>query len=88
VIAMRTLLIPAALAALVATSPIAFAAQHASGTVKSYDSKAMTLTLADGNTYTLPKKFKDPGLRNGEKVAISWEKSGMKRQADAVTIVK
>ena len=67
---MRTLLIPAALAALVATSPIAFAAQHASGTVKSYDSKAMTLTLADGNTYTLPKKFKDPGLRNGEKVAV------------------
>jgi Cu/Ag efflux protein CusF len=85
---MRTLLVPAVAAALLATSAFAFAAQHATGTIKTYDAKAMTVTLADGSTYMLPKKFKDPGLRAGEKVAISWEKSGTGKLADQVKIVK
>ena len=85
---MRTLLIPAVAAAVLSTTAFSFAAeQHATGTIKTYDSKAMKLTLADGN-YMLPKKFKDPGLKTGEKVAISWEKSGTGRLADQVTIVK
>src|SRR5690606_38068290 len=46
-VAMRTLLVPAALAAFIATAPFAFAAQHATGTVKAFDAKAMTLTLND-----------------------------------------
>ncbi len=86
---MRTLLIPAVAAAVLSTTAFSFAAeQHATGTIKTYDSKAMKLTLADGNSYMLPKKFKDPGLKTGEKVAISWEKSGTGRLADQVTIVK
>jgi Cu/Ag efflux protein CusF len=89
VIAMRTLLIPAAAAAILATSTFAFAAaQHATGTVKAYDSKAMTLTLADGSMYLLPKSFKNPGLKAGEKVSVNWQKSGSKKIADQVTIVK
>ena len=53
---MRKLLVPAAAAALLATSAFAFAAaQHATGTVKAYDAKAMTLTLADGSSTSLPK---------------------------------
>ena len=86
---MRTLLVPAAIAALLATSAISFAAaQHATGTVKAFDAKAMTLTLADGDTYVLPKTFKNPGLKAGENVSITWEMKGAKKTADTVTIVK
>ena len=87
---MRKLLVPAAVAALLATSALSFAAatQHASGTVKEFDSKAMTLTLADGDTYVLPKAFKNPGLKAGEHVSIKWQMSGDKRDAESVTLMK
>lgn len=86
---MRTLLIPAALAAILSTSALALAATyHTDGMVKAFDVKAMTLTLADGSVYSLPQTFKDPGLKTGEKVQISWEQSGAKKMADTVTIVK
>lgn len=86
---MRTLLVTTATAAVLATSTLTFAAtQQASGTVKAFDAKAMTLTLADGDTYVLPKTFKNPGLKAGEHVSISWETSGSKRIADKVTLIK
>ncbi|HTV67794.1 MAG TPA: DUF1344 domain-containing protein [Rhizobiaceae bacterium] len=86
---MRTLLIPAALAAILSTSALALAAtQHTDGTVKAYDAKAMTLTLVDGSVYSMPENFKGPNLRAGEKVQISWEQSGARKMADTVTIVK
>jgi Cu/Ag efflux protein CusF len=87
--AMRKLLVSAATAALLATSAISYAAvQNATGTVKTFDSKAMTLTLGDGSVYMLPKTFKNPGLKAGEKVSIRWEKSGTGMMADEVKIVK
>ncbi len=86
---MRTLLVPAAVAALLATSAMSVAAvQHATGTVKQFDSKAMTLTLVSGDTYQVRKTFKDPGLKAGEKVSINWEMTGTKKTADSVTIIK
>lgn len=86
---MRTLLVPAAAAALLATSALGFAAtQNASGTLKTFDQKAMTITLADGSVYSLPKNFKDPGLKAGEKLTIAWEQSGKNKIADKITIVK
>lgn len=87
---MRKLLVPAAAAALLATSALSFAAaqQHATGTVKAYDAKAQTLTLADGSVYMLPKTFKDPGLKAGEKVSITWEMKGSSKTADQVMITK
>lgn len=88
---MRTLLVPAAVAAILAASTMSFAAaatQHASGTVKSFDSKGMTLILADGASYVLPKTFKDPGLKAGKHISITWEKSGDRMLADQVTIIK
>ncbi len=48
----------------------------------------MSITLADGKTYLLPKGFKDPGLKVGEKVDVSWVKIGGKVEATAVTVVK
>ena len=87
---MRKLLVPAAAAALLATSALSFAAaeQHATGTVKAYDAKAQTLTLADGSVYELPKTFRNPGLKAGEKVSINWEMKGSSKAADQVRIVK
>lgn len=85
---MRKLLVPAAAAAILATSAIAFAAaQHTDGTVKTFDSKAMSLTLSDGSTYVLPKKFKDPGLKAGEKVSVIWDMSGKNKVAESVKIM-
>ena len=87
---MRKLLVPAAAAAILATSAVSFAAtqQHSTGTVKAYDAKAQTLTLADGNVYALPKTFHDPGLKAGEKVTINWEMKGSTRTVDQVMIQK
>lgn len=87
---MRKLLVPAAAAALLATSVLSFAAteQHSTGTVKAYDAKAQSLTLADGTVYMLPKTFKDPGLKAGEKVSINWQMTGSTKTADQVMIQK
>jgi len=87
---MRKLLVPAAAAALLATSVLSFAAteQHSTGTVKAYDAKAQSLTLADGTVYMLPKTFKDPGLKAGEKVSINWQMTGSTKTADQVKIQK
>ncbi len=86
---MRAVLASAAVAAFLATSSIAFAAAyHDVGPIKSVDLKGMSITLADGKTYMLPKGFKDPGLKSGEKVDITWTKVGGKLEATAVTVVK
>ena len=59
---MRTLLVSAAPAAVLATSSLAFAAmQNVNGTIKTFNTKAMTLTLADGSTYTLSQNSRIRG---------------------------
>ncbi|MET0436417.1 MAG: DUF1344 domain-containing protein [Devosia sp.] len=60
--------------------------QSISGTVKAFDLKAHTLTLADGKIYQLPATFKDPGLKAGEKVTVHWKMNGSAYQATGVTI--
>jgi Protein of unknown function (DUF1344) len=82
---MRRLIVSAALAAVVASSSLAFADQ-ATGTVKAFDSKAMTLTLQDGTEYYLPQTFKNPGLKAGQKVEITWSMQGTEHMASAVVI--
>lgn len=86
---MRKLFVPVATAAILATSAVAFAAaQHTDGTVKSIDVKAMSLTLADGTNFVLPKTFKDPGLKAGEKVSVMWDMSGKNKVAESVKLMK
>jgi hypothetical protein len=85
---MRGLIIPAALTAILATSPFALASETASGIVKAYDAKAHTLTMQDGTSYTLPMTFKDPGLKAGTKASVVWEMKDGKHHADTVTIQK
>lgn len=86
---MRKLIVSAAIAAVVASGSVAFAAvKHTTGKIKTYDGTAMSLVLADGSAFTLPKTFKDPGLKAGEKVRVSWDMSGKHKVAEAVKIVK
>lgn len=83
---MRALLIPAALAAFIAASPVLAATQTTSGVIKSYDAKAMSLVLADGTSYQLQAGFKDPGLKAGEKVSLTWEMKNGQHVVDSVKI--
>jgi hypothetical protein len=85
---MRFQLLPAILTLSLAAGSAAFAATKTEGTVKSFDIKAQTLTLSDGTTYMLPKGFKDPGLKVGEKVAVMWDMQKNMHEASAVTITK
>ena len=85
---MRNLVVPVVVAGFLAASPVAFAAQQATGNVKAIDMGAMTVTLADGTIYHLPQGFKDPGLKTGEKVQISWNMQNGQHDAVSVTIVK
>ena len=100
---MRNFIIPAALALVVGSSGMAFAAttvtptvkpaavsatagQSISSTVKAFDLKSHTLTLANGIAYNLPANFKDPGLKVGEKVTVHFQMNGKAYDASAVTI--
>ena len=86
---MRKLIATAATAAFLASGGAAFAAvKHTTGTIKSFDGTAMNLVLDDGSTFTLSKTFKDPGLKTGEKVRVSWDMSGKNKIAEAVKIEK
>jgi hypothetical protein len=85
---MRSLFIPAVAAAFLATIPLALASDMASGTIKNFSLKTHNLTLDNGTTYTLPNTFKDPGLKVGEKVHVSWQMKDGKHMADSVTVVK
>lgn len=60
--------------------------QSTSGTVKAFDLKAHSLTLADGKVYQLPASFKDPGLKAGEKITVHWKQNGNAYEATNVTI--
>ena len=48
----------------------------------------MTPPLDNGVTYRLPPGFKDPGIKTGEKVNLSWEMKNGQHSVDKVTIVK
>ena len=82
---MNRLFVPVAVAAVIASSSFAFADQS-TGVVKTFNAKAMTLTLKDGTVYHLAQGFKNPGLKAGQKVQITWSMQNGKHDASAVTI--
>lgn len=60
--------------------------QSISSTVKAFDLKSHTLTLANGVAYKLPATFKDPGLKAGSKVTVKWQQNGKEYDASSVTL--
>jgi len=82
---MRQLIVPAIAVAFLATAPLALASQTTQGTVRHLDARAMTLSLSDGHIYHLPKGWSDPGIKAGDKVAISYGIKDSHRVAESVT---
>jgi hypothetical protein len=86
---MNMKLVPVTIAAIALSAMTAFAADTmTTGKIKSLDMKAGTVTLDTGTAYYLPKGFKDPGLKVGEKVTIGWQMNKTHHQADTVVAAK
>ncbi len=71
---MKKLVIAAGAAVLLAMSSLAALADEASGSITSVDDSAMTVTLDDGNTYTLPADVDTSTLKVGDKVTVEYTK--------------
>ena len=92
---MRAFLIPAALAAIVSTTPLAFAGDSATGTytgtttgvIKSVDLKHAMLRMDDGSVYSLPANPKNSNLKPGEKIRMIWDLQGGTRIVDHIAPV-
>ncbi len=84
---MRKIIVPAAVAALLVTSSLAFASTNSVGTIKAFDSKAMTVTLQDGTMFYLNKSAKYPDLKSGQKVSISWTMVNKQHDADKIKVL-
>ncbi|MDB5587885.1 MAG: hypothetical protein JWP26_2855 [Devosia sp.] len=86
---MRKFLVPAAIAIVLGTSGLAMAAtaapQSITSTVKTFDAKTHTLTLANNIAYLVPATFMTP-LKAGQKVTVKWEMNGKAYKADSVVI--
>lgn len=85
---MRTYVVPVALAAMVVSSGLALAAEQTAGVIKTFNSKGHTLTLQDGTMYKLSPSFKDPGLKSGQKVTVTWDMENGQHMASDVRITK
>ncbi|MET3794201.1 DUF1344 domain-containing protein [Aquamicrobium terrae] len=85
---MRKLVVTTVAAILLASGPMAFAAPHqTTGSIKQFTA-GKSLVLQDGSTFQLAKTFKDPGLKVGEKVSVTWDMSGKNKIAESVTVTK
>jgi P pilus assembly chaperone PapD len=86
---MRTFFASAAVVASLALVPVVASAASLAmtGTVKSYSATQKVIKLSNGESFIVPASFKDPGLKAGEKVKITYKKAGSKMEADTVTIV-
>ncbi|MCX7888962.1 MAG: DUF1344 domain-containing protein [Rhodobacteraceae bacterium] len=82
---MRKFILPAILAVSVGLTGAAFASTTTMGTIKSIDTKAMSVTLDNGQVYLLPPGFKLNTLKVGEKVSVIWTEKNGKYEASAVT---
>ncbi len=71
---MKKILIAMSAASFLAASPLAALADEALGAIASVDATAGTITLDDGNTYTLPKDLDAASLQVGEKVKVEFDK--------------
>jgi Cu/Ag efflux protein CusF len=72
---MNRLMIVAGAAALLAVSSFAASAAEVTGAITSVDAAAGTVSLDDGNTYTLPVDFDVASLQAGAKVTITYEEA-------------
>jgi hypothetical protein len=85
---MRSLFVSTVILSSVALAPAAFAAtMSTTSTVKAFTA-GKSLTLANGDMFILSSKFKNPGIKAGEKVKVAYTTMGKKLEAQTVSIVK
>lgn len=84
---MRKLLAGAAVAAVIGSATLAFAAT-ASGEIKSIDTSHHSITLTDNKAYDVAANVNLTGLKAGERVNITYQEQNGKMMASAVTVVR
>jgi Protein of unknown function (DUF1344) len=87
---MHNVILPIAVLASLAAASMAMAATPTvtNGIIKSLDSKACTVTLADEVTYQFAPKCDFSKMSAGEKVAVTWTLNGKVNQATAIVASK
>ena len=93
---MRAFLIPAACAAIVATTPLAFAGDSSAGqmtrsettTVKSVNPAKGLFVVADGDTFAIPSGPTGARLKAGTKVHLTYDLQGPAMVLDNLRIVR
>jgi hypothetical protein len=81
---MHKLIVAASAAALMAASTLSALAAEATGTVQSIDPAAGTVTLADGQTFTLPVEFDTASVQVGQEVTITYEEADGQMNASEI----
>ncbi len=83
---MRIQLMTTVLAVSLALGSAVFAAATVdTGTIKTIDAKAMTVTLSDGTVFYFSAGVKLDGFKVGEKVMIDYTLAGNKHDATSIT---
>ena len=86
---MKIISVPVFFAASCALASMAFAANtSANGVVKSVDTAKDSITLVDGNVYTLGEGFEAETFKPGQKVVIVFDTKNGKMMASSVKVVK
>ena len=86
---MRSKFVPFAIMIALGAGSAAMAAETTTtGTIKSVDMKAHSVTLSDGMVYMLPKGTHEKSLKIGEKVAVVWDLKGNAHEASKITKIK
>ncbi|MFY9972164.1 MAG: DUF1344 domain-containing protein [Roseiarcus sp.] len=80
---MRMFTCAALTTALMGAATVAYAAD-ASGTIKNLNATADTITLDNGSTYMAPKSVNLTNFKVGEKVTVSYTKSGDKMDITSI----
>lgn len=81
---MRKLVLPLVSAILLASASVAFAAS-ANGTIKNIDQSNMTLTLDNGQTFSLSSSVDVSKLKEGQQVNVTYSEQNGKMTASDVT---
>ena len=84
---MKKSAIAAAMVFAVVSSTGAFA-KSATGIIASIDKKGDSITLADGNTFTLPEGIEAETLKVGEKVVVTYSTKAGKLAAASIKPAK
>lgn len=80
---MRRMILPSLTAVALFAATGAYAAQ-ATGSIKSMDAKAHTLTLDNGTVFSVPAKQGMGKMKTGEKVKVTYQDKGGKHMATSV----